>query len=890
MPRLRASFEAFRLCHRLIRALAFDSINQLFVTNWRIIKCLIVGAILAWPESRARATTTDNLQRFVDRHCLECHDADSRKGGLDLTALKFAPAAATNFSQWVAIQDRVGSGEMPPKKEKQPAAAERASFTNTLGAALFAADHSRIAHEGRAADRRLNRHEYEDTLRDLLALPYLEVKEFLPEDREASGFNKVGEALDVSHVQMSRYLTAAEFALRQALAPQATRPIARTNRFYTWGQREFTGKIPLEGPLNRRTFPLVGLELRRDLMAAKNPQMSPSEEPERRARESMALVVSTYEPTEIRFGGFRAPVAGRYRLKFSGYSIWMGLNFTNVTAGHGPEPVSIYAETPPRALRKLGSFDVQPTPTENEMEVWLLAGETIRPDAARLFRSRPPDFKNPLAEADGMPGVAFGWMEVQGPFTDQWPPAGHQLLFGNLPLKDRPAEEASDGGRGNNRYRPAPGVEVVSSDPEKDAPKLLRNFLAGAYRGPVPEAEVRRFVRLVDQARQGGLNFTDAMIAGYTAVLSSPGFLYLQAQPGRLSDLAMAERLAYFLWNSAPDSELRALARRGKLHRPAVLREQTERLLNDPRSDRFVADFLDYWLDLRLITGVDPDAELYPEYQLDDLLIESMIGETQGFFRELVRRNLGITNLVTSDFVVLNSRLATHYGIAGIPGVDLHPVKLAPDSVRGGLLTQASVLKVTANGTTTSPVKRGAWIMARVVGRPPPPPLASVPAVEPDIRGATTIREQLAKHRTQPQCAACHRNIDPAGFALESFDVMGAARARYRCIGGGDRVRGVGHNSLSFHYSLGQPVDASGELPDGRPFQNVRELKQLLAADPEPLARNLLGQLAVFATGAPVRFADRPELARMLARSRAGDYGVRQLLHELVQSDLFLNK
>ncbi len=382
------------------------------MTNLRTLRLIAILGIPVLAAFRCPAAASD-IRRFVDQHCVECHDADSKKGGLDLTLLKFNPADGANFTEWVAVHDRVGSGEMPPQKKKeQPAPAERAAFTNSLAAALLAVDQSRIAKEGRATERRLNRHEYEDTLRDILSLPYLEVKEFLPEDREADGFNKVGEALDVSHVHLSRYLLAAEFALQQAMAPQVARPETKTNRFYTWGEGEFTGKINLGGPVNRRTFPLAGFELRRDMMAGRGARPNPSTDPALRDQEAMAVVVSTYEPTEIRFGGFRAPVAGRYRLKFSGYSIWMSLNFTNVTAGHRPEPVSIYAETPPRALRKLGSFDVNPEPTEHTLDVWLLAGETIRPDAARLFRSRPPDFKNPLADGDGMPGVAFGWMEV----------------------------------------------------------------------------------------------------------------------------------------------------------------------------------------------------------------------------------------------------------------------------------------------------------------------------------------------------------------------------------------------------------------------------------------------------------------------------------------------
>jgi len=562
----------------------------------------------------------------------------------------------------------------------------------------------------------------------------------------------------------------------------------------------------------------------------------------------------------------------------------MGPKYDEVTPGHRSEPVTIYADTPPRLLRKLGSFDVNSTPTIQEMEVYLRAGETIRPDAARFFRSRPPDHKNPLAGPDGMPGLAFSWMEVEGPFFESWPPPGHQLLFGKLPMLDRQPDKALA------KHRRPSGVEVMSNAPEQDAPKLLREFMQRVCRGPVRNEEVERFLSVIKYAERTGHSFTESMIAGYTAVLSSPGFLYFSEKSGRLEDRALAERLSYFLWNSCPDRELRQLADRGQLHRPKMLEGQTERLLKDPRSRRFINAFLDYWLDLRLIEGTAPDVELYPEYQLDDLLVESMIGETQLFFSELVKRNLGVSNLINSDFAVLNERLAAHYGIEGVSGVELRPVPLPKWSVRGGLLTQASVLKVTANGTTTSPVKRGAWIMARVLGKPPPPPPPGVPALEPDIRGATTIREQLAKHRSQETCAACHRNFDPPGFALESFDVMGGWRDRYRVVSGGESVKGIGHNGLNFHFCLGAPVDSSGELPDSRAFHNVAELKQLLLKNQEQLARNLVRQLIIYATGAPIQFSDRPQIAKMLADSGKTGYGVRTLIHEIVQSDLFLNK
>src|SRR5207247_8785883 len=212
------------------------------------------------------------------------------------------------------------------------------------------------------------------------------------------------------------------------------------------------------------------------------------------------------------------------------------------------------------------------------------------------------------------------------------------------------------------------------------------------------------------------------------------------------------------------------------------------------------------------------------------------------------------------------------------------------DRPRGGPMTEAAVLKVTANGTTTSPVLRGVWIMERILGQKPPPPPPSVPAVEPDIRGAVTIRQQLDKHRTQQTCAACHAKIDPAGFALENFDVMGGWRDHYRAEGDGVPEEGIGKGGRKFAFHFALPVDASGELPDGRKFRDVRDLKQLLLDNEEQLARNLAQQLIIYATGAPIRFSDRPAIGKILASSRAAGYGVRKLVHEIVQSELFLQK
>lgn len=869
-----------------------------------LAKVSFLGAALTLASAGALPSVN---RQFVQKHCVECHDAEMSKGGLDLTGLAFDLANSTNFSKWVLVHDRVASGEMPPAKKPRPDEREVEAFNKSLGAQLVSAEKKRIAKEGRATRRRLNRYEYENALRDLLQAPWLQIRDALPEDGEADRFNKSGDALDVSHVQMARYMAAADYALRQVMAPYAEGPNTKVERYYARDQRSYTGPMKFSvfntAP-ERATFPVLGFAGQPDVRRGDAPLTVGSTNAELRELEGVGVVASAYEPIEPKFNQFRAPVPGRYKLRLNAYSVWVGPGPTNkwfipdldnISRGRRAEPVTITAETPPRLLRKLGDFDVSPEPAVKELDTWLLAGEMIRPDAGRLFRSRPgaARWQNPLAEKDGQPGVVFRWLEVEGPIYDQWPPAGHKLLFGDLPMVTRAVprdEDTSTNRMGQRRFKPAPGVEIISTNPLADAPRLLRGFLAKSYRRPVSEADVNRFVPVVASALEKGNNFTDAMIAAYTAVLCSPEFVSLDERPGRLDDTALASRLAFFLWNSPPDEELRTLAAKKQLHKQDVLRAQTERLLNDQKSRRFVEAFLDYWLELRKITATAPDEKLYSDYYLDDLLTESALEEPRLFFAELLREDLPARHLVASDFAMLNERLAAHYGLPPVPGVALRRTALPPESVRGGLMTQAAVLKVTANGTTTSPVLRGAWILERILGEKAPPPPPNLPAVEPDIRGAVTLRQQLEKHRTVQSCNTCHAKIDPPGFALENFDVMGGWRERYRAEEGGELAQGIAKSGqkFAFHYAL--PVDATGELADGRKFGDIREFKKLLLTNEKQIARNLARQFTVYATGASVRFADREEIERILQRASSSHYGVRSLLHELVQSELFLRK
>ena len=410
-------------------------------------------------------------------------------------------------------------------------------------------------------------------------------------------------------------------------------------------------------------------------------------------------------------------------------------------------------------------------------------------------------------------------------------------------------------------------------------------FTRRAFRRTVIADDVAPFVDIVKARLAAGYRFEPAIRAALKGVLLSPEFLFLRERPGRLDNFALACRLSYFLWSTMPDDELSTLAEQQKLSDPDVLRQQVERLLSHPRAAAFTENFVGQWLGLREIDATEPSRRLYPEY--DHLLKVSMIRETELFFDEVLKNDLSLTNFVASDFTMLNGRLARHYGISGIDGWEFHKTSLPPESHRGGLLTMASVLKVTANGTTTSPVMRGAWVLDRILGTPPSPPPDDVSAIDPDIRGATTIREQLAKHRSVESCGACHREIDPPGFALESFDVIGGWRDWYRVTGRGDVVM-VDGRRMSYH--KGKPVDPSDVMPDGQRFENIDQFKQLLLRDKPQIARAVTTKLLTYATGRAPQISDRDAVESIITTISKKDYGLRSLVHEIVQSETFRNK
>ncbi|HEY4089350.1 MAG TPA: DUF1592 domain-containing protein [Bryobacteraceae bacterium] len=884
---------------------------------------------------------------FIQQNCIACHNAANgianTPGRLDLTTLSYEPGNSDNFNTWVKVYDRVSTGEMPPAGMPRPVADSLSQFVKNLSGALTSYERGVVAERGRAGLRRLNAYEYENAIRDLFGVPWVQLKSKLPQDGESYRFNKIGAALDISHVQLSRYMSSADYAMREAMAAKLVQPPTTTTRIYARQEPTMRNFRPREGNTrtDRLSFPVLDSHAQPDVRAGRAPVSSP----ETKEREAVGRVSSIFSDAGgSSWSSYRVPAAGLYRIRVKGYTIQVsggGIDHWNyegfgaekaaylytptyhrpnsdeVWPGRRNEPIGVFAQSSGQS-RPLAEFDFTPQPTVSEVQVLLSANEVIQTDCMRLFRTRvngtEEQYVNPLAQPDGMPGVAFQWLEVEGPLYDTTAGSGYRLMFGDLPMrrlaKDEeggvivqvvapaPAADAAPrpgagggGFRGRGPRTQDVAVEVVTDHPHEDAERLLHAFVSRVYRHPVDDAQAGHFVDLFNQQYQLGHGFTKSLLSAYTAVLTSPGWLYVEGKPGKLDDYALATRLSLFLWNSEPDGELRSLAAAGRLHDPAVLKAQTDRLLNDPKSRRFIEAFTDYWLDLRKIDDTSPSTTLYNDYELDDPLKLAAVEETRLFVQELLNKNLPARNIIDSDFTFLNERLARHYGIPGVTGVAMRRVTLPKDSVRGGLMTQASVLKVTANGTTTSPVLRGVWIMERVLGfRTAPPP--GVPAIEPDIRGAVTIRQQLDKHRADAMCASCHRKIDPPGFALESFDVMGGWRDKYRAFADGVSPEpGIGLSGQPFAFRYGLPVDSAGTLTDGRSFRNIREFKQLLLKqDEQTVARNLVGQLVTFGTGAPIGFADRTQVQEILDKTRASGYGVRSIVHGIVESNLFQSR
>jgi hypothetical protein len=766
-------------------------------------------------EAETRESAFDaRVSPVLKKYCLGCHAGKKAKGDLALDTL--IPDFDKNGPAWKEVLSRLDDHSMPPKGKPQPTTEERAAVRQWIAAGLKAQQAWRVATQGRALLRRLNRVEYINTIRDLLGVD-VNLIDLLPEDGKASGFDNVDTALDLSSTLLERYLEAAELALDAALA-HGPKPPQFKKTFYP-------GKMSRE-LLAKRKVPLFPDAQTRDdcIVYVKDPPSAPQ----------VLLDARVPYPGKYRFrilaSSFRDPdqkVSMRVHVGYGG----SGRNWL------------------------VGVFDVSEKPTVIEFTEHLVRGDGINMRAngvTRAYNLRP-DYEGP--------GLAVYSVEVEGPTIDGWPPPSYTRLMGKVdPVRGKLS----------------------------DAESILKRFLPRAYRRSVEAREVKPFLDLVRARLAKGYKFHEALRVALTAILCSPDFLYLKMTPGRLSDFELASRLSYFLWSTMPDDKLLDVARAGKLQESKALREQVERMLDDSRSRAFTENFTGQWLNLRNIKATDPDPKLYPEF--DPLLEYSMPLETHLFFEEILKNDRSVLEFIHSDWAMLNERLAEHYGVRGVKKQRFRKVALPAGLHRGGVLTQASVLKVTANGASTSPVVRGVFLLDRILGKPAPPPPKDVPAIEPDIRGAVSIRDQLARHRSTPACSTCHRRIDPAGFALESFDVIGGWRTNYRVMGSRIYRPRKKYDGREVAYADGPSVESGGKVPDGRPFLDIDGFKKYLMECRGQFTTALTERLLVYATGHGLELADRETAEKITDRVSEKHYGFRTLIHEIVQSEVFRRK
>ena len=791
---------------------------------WVVASILLVPVVWGQEGSTSRPDRgPDPFRPFLLKHCQGCHGAEKPKGKFRIDQLDPAFSSKAAEERWLAVREQLTNGVMPPEAKPRPPKNEIEALAAWIDGKVAAVETARRAAQGRVVLRRLNRVEYENTLRDLLSVD-VRLQDLLPEDTSDHGFDNVAEALHSSSFLMDRYLEAADRALNAAIA-----------------------NGPKPWVFNKR-------------IAVRDEK--PSGNVYRKLDDGSLAIFSSWISANIcvTVWQFHARFPGKYRVRISAYGVQNpGKPATFYVLAGSMQGVT--------EQHLVGYYDVpNDTPTVIEFVDTLEPRDTLRIVAEGLGVT-PPTVQKIGAQNYKGPGLAVQWVEVEGPLTDSWPPSSHKRLFGDLPLAPTPEDK--------NRF------EVVSKNPAADVERILRDFTRRAFRRTVTDGDVRPFLARAKAKLAAGYSFEQALRVGLKSVLVSPEFLFLREKPGKLDDFALASRLSYFLWSSMPDEELLALADQKKLGTAETLRAQVERLLRDPKAAAFTRNFVGQWLSLRNIDATLPDPSLYPEF--NDGLKESMLQEPFLYFDEVLKNDLSLARFVSSDFSMINAPLAALYGIPGLEGRNFRKVTLPPGSHRGGVLTMAGILKVTANGTTTSPILRGSWVLDRILGTPPPKPTVDVEAVEPDIRGATTIREQLAKHRSRPECASCHVKIDPPGFALESFDVIGGWRENYRSVGKGEAISGK-------RYKKGPAVDAGDVMPDGRRFKDIDEFKELLLKDKDQLARALAEKLLTYATGGAPAPVDRAEIDAVVRAVRPKDYGFRTLVHEVVQSRLFQEK
>ncbi|MCW1925025.1 DUF1592 domain-containing protein [Luteolibacter arcticus] len=816
----------------------------------------------------------ETARPFLEQHCLSCHGPDKQKGKLRLDTLGRDFTDPLVAEKWTEVVNAMNARDMPPEDEPQPTDEAAGKFADLLAAELGRAEIAKRS--TRVVLRRMNRAEYDNTIRDLVGVDFHPADKF-PEDPPAGGFDNIGQALTMSPMQVELYYAAARQILDRALV-EGEQPAA-----IKW---RFEPEDDTEGGDRTR--------VKRD---GQNIILNRGENP---VENGFTVVHHEAWNKGINFRDFTVPTAGEYILRFraagripgraevvksarpfldrqrqeedarnpgrsADYQRSMNEQMrhfeTARTYDYGPPRVKITQALggTPRTIAEMDVPAPESAPAVYEVRVHFSTenASIVLEQAYEVTRSLE-NWQFIGKDEFARPTLLVDWLELEGPIHASWPPPSHRRVLADAALEKK--------------------------DELASARAVLTRFMTRAYRRPLRPGEVEAKLALFEKLRPEKPSFVEAIKVPLAAVLASPHFLYLVEPeapadaPRALDAFELASRLSYFLWSSMPDDELFRLAADGRLLESPVLRAQATRMIADPKSEAFVKNFAGQWLGLRKVGTNPPAKNLYPEY--DRHLELSIVRETEAFFAEVLRHDLDARNLIKSNFVTINERLARFYGIPGVKGDAMRRVPVPAGVNRGGLVTQASIQSITSNGTRTSPVVRGTWVLKTLLGSDPGLPVANVGEIASKVPGIdkATVRQRLAIHREAASCARCHDKIDPLGLALENFDAAGQWRDRE---GHGYEGRIEPNDPL---------IDASAKMPDGAEFVGVAGLQEQLLKKDDLFLNSLASQLYTYALGRELGFSDRPTVKSSVTAMKRDGHRLRALLLDIVQSDLFTTK
>ncbi len=765
-------------------------------------------------------------QPFLKEHCNRCHGEEKQKGDFRIDTL------TTNFSdthdaeRWAEVLFRINAGEMPPKEETQPKPAELGRITEVISSRIKEGEALRMAKRGPVSHYRLSRDEYGNTVKDLLGV-YLDVNQpgAFNEDPRWHGFDRIGSMLSLSPSHVDRYFKAAETALELAFPAQLPKSL-KVRKDPSQGREKWLAEHKITGNIRWQLFP-------------------------GRREGGMNITQPGNYRVRIQLSGM-APVQGAApHLSVWHQQLKKSVFDQDILASEDkPIVVEFEADLSPGSLsliNEVGGAFLQQGEGDHTANVTHAGGSVftstrdlryINPTGYQLF----DDAGNALH-----PMLLVDWLEWEGPLTSE------------DDLKKRE------------------GLVPAKNGDLAQAQECLKRFATRAWRRPVADAEVARFMKVVERELAAGEKLPSAYRAAMVGVLTAKSFYYLEEgsaaqRRDKVNDWELASRLSYFLWGSMPDDALFALAEAGKLHEAGVLRAQVARMFGEGKIRRFTEAFPRQWLQLHKVGMFPPDPKLYRDY--DKWLEQSMVLECVAFFSEVFGKNLPLRELLDSNWTMMNPRLAKHYQLPPPEGFGFQRVALRPEDHRGGLLTQAGVLMLTSDGTRHRPVHRGVWVSEAIFGKTPPPPPPNVEPLEatPGDKPKTTVRKQLEAHATHAACAACHQRIDPLGFAFDNYDAIGRWRTE---------------ESVTAGQGANPPVNASGALADGRSYDGPEAFKKLLLQDMDRFAEAFVEQLATFALRRAMTVDDRAAIRAIALEAKARDYQLQSTLEGLILSDLF---